>query len=278
MKNLDGKVAAVTGAASGIGRAVALELAREGCHLALCTSRNRAGLEETAAAARAQGVNVTVQLVDVADRTAVYEWADCVASDHGKVNLVVNNAGVGLNSTIEGMDIEDFQWLMNINFWGVVYGTTAFLPHLKGAGEGHIVNVSSALGLMSLPCQSAYNSAKFAMRGFTDSLREELDIMRCGVSATIVYPGGVRTPFVSSGRMNANVRELGFDDRNFQEKFDRAFITSAETVARRIVNAIKKNKRRAVIGADARIYDVIARLLPAAYQPLVVAGTKLLSK
>ncbi len=274
MKNLNGKVAAITGAASGIGRELALELARRGCHVAICTDRNAEGLQETADEARAMGVNVTSQRVDVSDRVAVYEWADQVAKDHGKVNLIVNNAGVGLNSTIEGMNIEDFEWLMNINFWGVVYGTKAFLPHLKAAGEGHIVNVSSALGLMSMPCQGAYNSAKFALRGFTDCLREELDLMKCGVSATIVYPGGIKTPFVSSGRINDSVRTLGFDERDFQEKFEKAFITEADKAARSIIRGVEKNKRRILIGPDAYVYDVITRLLPSAYQPLTTAFAK----
>ncbi len=278
MKNFNGKVAAITGAASGIGRELALELARLGCHVAICTDRNVQGLQETAGEARALGVNVTSYTVDVADRTAVYDWADQVVKDHGKVNLVVNNAGVGLNSTIEGMCIEDFEWLMNINFWGVVYGTKAFLPHLKAAGEGHIVNVSSAQGLMSLPCQGAYNSAKFALRGFTDCLREELDLMKCGVSATIVYPGGIKTPFVSSGRMKDNVRSLGFDERDFQEKFEKAFITEADKAARAIIRSVEKNKRRALIGPDAYVYDAIARLLPSGYQRLTVAFTKFLSR
>jgi short-subunit dehydrogenase len=278
MKNLNGKVAAITGAASGIGRELTLELARRGCHVAICTDRNVEGLQETADEAQAIGVNVTSQKVDVADRAAVYDWAEQVAKDHGKVNLIINNAGVGLNSTIEGMSIEDFEWLMSINFWGVVYGTKAFLPHLKAAGEGHIVNVSSALGLMSLPCQGAYNSAKFALRGFTDCLRQELDIMNCGVSATIAYPGGIKTPFVSSGRMNNNVRSLGFDERDFQEKFEKAFITEADKTARSIIHGVEKNKRRTLIGPDAHLYDGITRLLPGAYQLLTVALTKFFTR
>jgi len=224
------------------------------------------------------GVNVSAQAVNVADRIAVYAWADQVAEDHGKINLIINNAGVGLNSTIDGMSIEDFEWLMNINFWGAVYGTKAFLPHLKLAGEGHIVNVSSALGLMSLPCQGAYNSAKFALRGFTDSLRQELDMMNCGVSATIAYPGGIKTPFVSSGRISDNVRTLGFDERDFQEKFEKAFITEADKAARNIIRGVEKNKRRTLIGPEAYIYDGITRLLPSAYQPLTTACTKFFTR
>jgi NAD(P)-dependent dehydrogenase (short-subunit alcohol dehydrogenase family) len=147
MEGFAGKVAAVTGAGSGIGRELALELARRGCHVAICCDRNMEGLQETADKARALGVEITLERLDVSQRDAVYRWADKVVADHGKVNLVINNAGVELASTIEGVEIDDFNWLMDINFWGAVYGTKAFLPYLKEAGEGHIVNVSSVFGL-----------------------------------------------------------------------------------------------------------------------------------
>ena len=125
----------------------------------------------------------------MADRDAVYAWADRVVADHGRVNLIVNNAGVALGATVESMSYEDFEWLMNINFWGVVYGTKAFLPHLKASGEGHVVNLSSVFGLISVPSQSAYNAAKFAVRGFTDALRMELEIEGANVSVTTIHPG-----------------------------------------------------------------------------------------
>src|SRR4029079_17978802 len=192
MKSFEGRVAAITGAGSGIGRALAQELARRGAHLALCDI-DEVGLAETVALCEGSGVKVTSQRVDVANRDAMYAWADQVVAHHGKVNLIFNNAGVALGATIEAMSFDDFEWLMGINFWGVVHGTKAFLPHLKAAGEGHIVNLSSVFGLISVPTQSAYNAAKFGVRGFTDALRIELDIERCGVSATTVHPGGVKT-------------------------------------------------------------------------------------
>ena len=138
----------------------------------------------------------------------MYAWADQVVDDHGRVNLIFNNAGVALGATIEAMSYEDFEWLMNINFWGVVHGTKAFLPHLKAAGEGHIINVSSVFGLISVPSQSAYNAAKFAVRGFTDALRMELEIEKCGVSCTTVHPGGIKTNIARNARMDPSVADI----------------------------------------------------------------------
>ena len=181
MQRFNGRVAAITGAGSGIGRALARDLARRGAHLAL-SDIDEVGLAETVALCEGAGVKVTSQRVDVADRAAVYAWADQVVADHGKVNLIFNNAGVALGATIEAMSYEDFEWLMDINFWGVVHGTKAFLPHLIAAGEGHIVNLSSVFGLLGIPAQSAYNAAKFGVRGFTDALRIELEVADNGVS------------------------------------------------------------------------------------------------
>ena len=278
MKKFEGKVAAITGAASGIGRALALELARRKCNLALCCDRNVEGLNQTATEARARGVEVTTRQLDVADCDAVHAWADEVAADHGRVNLIFNNAAVELACTVESIEYEDFEWVMNVNFWGTVYGTKAFLPHLKQAGEGHIVNISSVFGLMSAPAQCAYNSAKFAMRGFTDCLREELEMMDCGVSATSIHPGGIKTPIIRSGHVDESIAELGIDPDSYRQKFERAFITSPEKAARDILRAVKKNKRRALIGPDAYVYDGITRMLPDAYHPLVIAYTRQMMK
>src|SRR5258708_1309310 len=188
MKTFRGRVAAVTGAGSGIGRALARELAARGAHLALADI-DEAGLAETVMLGQGSGTKITSQRLDVADRDAVYAWAGQVVADHGRVNLIVNNAGVGLAATVEAMSYEDFEWLMSINFWGVVYGTKAFLPYLKAAGEGHVINLSSVFGLISVPGQAAYNVAKFAVRGFTDALRMELEMNPCGGSG-ICEAGG----------------------------------------------------------------------------------------
>ncbi len=272
MRELRGRVAVVTGAASGIGRALAHELAAAGCELAI-SDVDEAGLAETRQTVEARGTRVTSARLDVADRAAVHAYADAVAAEHGRVNVVVNNAGVALSCLIEHMSYDDFDWLMGINFWGVVHGTKAFLPHLRRAGEGHVVNVSSVFGLIGVPTQSAYNAAKFAVRGFTESLREELELDPCGVSCTCVHPGGIRTAIVR----NQRVGELGMATRPQQEmvtEFDRLARTSAESAARAIVAGIRGDKRRVLIGPDAYAIDVMQRLAPTAYQRFVVATTR----
>jgi short-subunit dehydrogenase len=263
VKSFDGKVAAITGAGSGIGRALAINLAGAGCALAL-SDVDETGLAETVAACEGHGVKVTYQRVDVADRVAVFAWADRVVAEHGKVNLIFNNAGVALAATIDVMAIEDFEWLMNINFWGVVHGTQAFLPHLKASGDGHVVNISSVFGLASIPSQSAYNAAKFAVRGFTDALRIELDAAKCGVSSTTVHPGGIKTNIARNMR----------GDASQAANFDRIALTTPKRAAREILAAVKANRRRALIGPDANVIDFLARLPGSFLHRLISFGNK----
>jgi NAD(P)-dependent dehydrogenase (short-subunit alcohol dehydrogenase family) len=270
MRSFKDKVAAITGAGSGIGRALAQELARRGCHLAL-SDVNEVGLAETARLLEGAGVEVTTHRVDVADREAVYAWAEQVVKAHGKVNLIFNNAGVALGATVEGARDEDLEWLMNINFWGVVHGTRAFLPHLKAAGEGHVINISSIFGIAGAPSQSAYNASKFAVRGFTESLREELDLLRCGVSATSVHPGGIKTNIARAARTDASIATLGTDPETAAAKFEKQFITSPETAAATILRGVERDCRRVLVGPDAHVIDLMVRLLPSAYQKVVVA-------
>ncbi len=279
MKSFENKVAAITGAGSGIGRGLASSLARRKCHLAL-SDINEEGLEETVSMLSEQGVRVTSQTLDVADREAVYAWADQVASEHGRVNLIFNNAGVGLGSTVEKMSYEDFEWLMDINLWGVVYGTKAFLPHLKASGEGHIVNVSSVFGLVGIPTQSAYNAAKFAVRGFTESLRQELDMLGYGVSASSVHPGGIKTGIARSARMDESIRDLGLGNGgdDTRTKFEKSFITSADKAAEEILAGVQRNQRRILVGPDARVFDWLARFLPTAYQRISVEYSRFTAK
>ncbi len=268
VKSFLGKVAAITGAGSGIGRALALQLARHGCHLALCDVEERS-LGETVESVRLAGVNATSDRVDVANRKVVYRWADRVVEEHGRVNLVFNNAGVALGAAIEGGSYEDFEWLFGTNFWGVVYGTQAFLPHLRASGEGHVVNVSSVFALISVPGQGAYNASKAAVRGFTDALRMELEMSGAPVSATSVYPGGIKTNIARNSRTDASLGKLGLDVEGGREKFDKLLGTDANEAARAILRAVKKNKRRVLVGRDAYVIDVVARLLPSAYQHAV---------
>lgn len=268
-----GNVAAITGAGSGIGRALALALAKEGCDLAL-SDVNEAGLQETAQQAQASGVKVHVQKLDVADRDAVYQWADTVVSHFGKVNLIFNNAGVSLSETVESMGYDNFEWLMNINFWGVVYGTKAFLPYLKQSGDGHIINISSVFGIIGVPTQSAYNAAKFAVRGFTESLREEMAISGYPVQVTCVHPGGIKTNIVRSSRIG-DVGRMGPSEKNKAAKqFDAMARTSPEDAARVILDGVRNNAPRVLIGLDAKVIDTVQRLLPTGYQKLLIWSTR----
>jgi butyryl-CoA dehydrogenase len=274
MEQFSGKVAAITGAGSGIGRGLALELAAEGCHLAL-SDVDDVGLAETVAmVAHATGdsggvraaVKVSSTRLDVVDRDAVDAWAIATADEFGQVNLIFNNAGVALSANVSVMTYESFRWLMDINFWGVVHGTLAFLPHLRASGDGHVVNISSVFGLLGIPTQSAYNSAKFAVRGFTDALRTELDIERCGVSATTIHPGGIRTNIARNARFEFAEHEEAVDAEQVAVDFERLTRTTPEKAARLILGAVRKNKRRALIGPDAHLFDAAARISPRASQ------------
>ena len=273
MKDFRGKVAAITGAGSGIGRALALELADRGCNLAL-TDINAGSVDETATDARSRGVKVTSGVLDVAKREDVYAWADAVVRDHGVVNLIFNNAGVAVGATVEGIEYADFEWLMNINFWGVVYGTKAFLPHLKASGDGHIINISSVFGIIAAPTQAAYNASKFAVRGFTESLRLELELQHCGVSATSIHPGGIKTNIANTARMNDSVASIGANPSNAREKLAAGFITTPRKAALQILRAVEKDARRGLIGPDAVFIDLAQRVLPASYQGLVKSALK----
>ncbi len=272
MKNFTDKVAAITGAGSGMGRSLAVLLSKRGCHLAL-SDVNEAGLAETVRLVADSGVKVTSQRLDVANKEDVFAWADKVVADHGKVNLIFNNAGVALGSAVDGGSYEDFEWLMNINFWGVVHGTKAFLPYLKQAGEGHIINTSSLFGLIAVPSQSAYNASKFAVRGFTEALRQELELENVNVSATSVHPGGIKTNIAKAARMDKSVEKIGMSV-NSTDKFEKLFRTTADDAAAQMIRAVEKNQRRLLIGNDAKLLDLMARVLPSSYQKLVALSSK----
>jgi butyryl-CoA dehydrogenase len=179
---------------------------------------------------------------------------------------------VALGATMESMSYEDFEWLMNINFWGVVYGTKAFLPHLKLSGEGHVVNLSSVFGLISVPLQSAYNAAKFAVRGFSDTLRMELEIEGANVSVTTVHPGGIKTNIARNARMDASVRGIAGDPGKVARDLERVFITSPEKAAEQILTAVRRDRRRALVGPDAKAIDLVSRLPAGLYQSVLTRG------
>lgn len=279
MNSFINKVAAITGAGSGIGRALALNLAGQGCNLAIADV-NAAGLKETAEAARQQGVKVLETVVNVADRAAVHAWADEVVREFGKVNLIFNNAGVAHAGTVEGSDYAEYEWIMNINFWGVMHGTKAFLPYLKATGDGHIVNISSIFGLFAQPGMSAYNATKFAVRGFTEALRQELDMDACGVSASCVHPGGIKTNIAKTARMNDSLSKVtGQDADTARSQFhDQLLRTTPEKAAEVILNGVRHNQRRILIGGDAVATDLMQRSLPALYQRLVVTTMRLAAR
>ncbi len=274
MKDFSNRVAAITGAGSGIGRALAVDLASRGAHLAL-SDVDETGLAETVGCCEGRGVKVTSQRLDVADRDAMFAWADAVVADHGQANMVFNNAGVALTTTVEAMSIDDFTWLMDINFWGVVHGTQAFLPHLKASGEGHVVNISSVFGLLSIPSQSAYNAAKFAVRGFTDSLRMELEIEGAPVSSTTVHPGGIKTNIVRNSRLDPSAADVaGNDKAQLVVDFEKVARTTPAKAARVILAAVEADKRRVLIGPDARLFDLASRLPAGVYQRIIVQGAR----
>ena len=274
MKSFSNKVAAITGAASGMGRSLAVNLAKRGCHLAI-SDVDESGLAETVKLAGVHGVKVTSKRVDVANRDEMYTWADEVVADHGKCNLIFNNAGVAYGSTVEGSDYKDAEWVVGINFWGVVYGTKAFLPHLRASGEGHVVNTSSIFGLLGFPGQSTYNATKFAVRGFTEALRIELDMTGAPVSATSVHPGGIKTNIARTARMNNSVADLGVKDvANSHLQIEKHFRVTADDAAETILRGVQRNARRVLVGTDAKIYDLVQRVIPSSYQWIIIKSAR----
>jgi NAD(P)-dependent dehydrogenase (short-subunit alcohol dehydrogenase family) len=264
-----GKVVVITGAGSGIGRALALNLAQKGARLAL-SDFDSVGLAETVRQAEALGAEVRSDHLDVTQREAVLQYADTIAAHFGKVNQIYNNAGIAYHGEFEKSEFKDIEKIMDVDFWGVVNGTKAFLPHLIASGDGHVVNVSSLFGLLSMPGQSAYNSAKFAVRGFTESLRQEMLIAKHPVKVTCVHPGGIKT---ASAR-NATAGP-GEDLAAFSEFFDKKLArTTPEQAAKVIVNGVQKGKARVLIGADAKFLDAWVRLVGSSYQRVVaeIAG------
>jgi NAD(P)-dependent dehydrogenase (short-subunit alcohol dehydrogenase family) len=268
--SFSGKVAAITGAGSGMGRSLAVNLARRGCEVALSDIDERTLAETAGLVKRVSSVKVTHRKVDVSEAAAVKAWADQVATDHRRVNLVFNNAGISYAATVEGYDDADFERIIGINFWGVVHGTRAFLPHLVASGDGHVVNTSSVFGIVAVPGQSSYNAAKFAVRGFTEALRLECEIKGSPVSATCIHPGGIKTNIAKASKVHESMRTLGIDDLEAAAKrFEKAFRLSADDAAEIILRGVSKNARRVLVGADAHLIDLVQRILPGRYHGVI---------
>lgn len=266
MKSLDGKVVAITGAASGIGRELALQSAERGARLAI-SDWDAEGLAETAALARERRAgDLFSDVVDVSDRTQVGAWAGAVVERFGGVDMLVNNAGVTVTGDFEEMTYEDFDWIVGVNFHGVVNGTKEFLPHLIASGDGHLVNISSLFGFMSMPGQTAYNATKYAVRGFSEALREEMLINRHPVAVTCVHPGGVKTGIARNGR-KTRTEDAEAIDRLFEEKLAR---TSPASAARTILKGALRKKPRVMVGPDAHVLHQLVKLSGPWYQDVVV--------
>ena len=264
MTAIRGAAAAVTGAASGIGRALSIELAARGCDLALA-DRDEAGLAGVAAEIGRTGARkVSVHRVDVGEVSQIGEFARAAIKTHPGLNIVVNNAGVALLGQFHEIDQAQMDWLMNINFWGVVHSTRAFLPYLATQPEAHIVNLSSIFGIVAPPGNTAYSAAKFAVRGFSESLRHELQMASSPIRISVVHPGGVLTNIVRNSRAGSGVTD---NERRAQtiERFDAIAKTTPKDAALSIIKGIEKNQPRILIGGDARFMDIIQRFRPATY-------------
>jgi NAD(P)-dependent dehydrogenase (short-subunit alcohol dehydrogenase family) len=258
--NLKDRVAVVTGAGSGIGRAIAVSLARRGCHLALADI-DEAGLAQTVAEVHLCGVRVTAHHLDVASKAMVRALPASVLAAHGKVDIVVNNAGVALGGNFADVSEEDFDWLMDINFHGVVRMTRAFLPLLLASSDARIVNISSLFGLVAPAQQAAYSASKFAVRGFSNALNHEL--AGTSVRVTVVHPGGVATRIAKSARFASVTpadevqRQLGLSEKVLRMPAMRA--------GEIIVRGIERRKTRILVGADAWLVSILERIAPVAY-------------
>jgi len=264
MTTISGAAAAITGAGSGIGRALAIELAARGCDLALA-DRDEAGLRSVAAEIEAaRRAKVSIHRLDVADAAAIGAFAQDASAAHPTLNILINNAGVALFGQFHEIDQAEMDWLFNINFWGVVHGTRAFLPYLSRQPQAHIVNLSSIFGIVAPPGQSAYAAAKFAVRGFSESLRHEFAASQSPVKLSVVHPGGIATAIARNARMGSGVTDNARRAEAI-ERFDRLARTTPRDAALRIIKGIENNEPRILIGSDARFMDLLQRFLPGTY-------------
>ena len=266
MQGFAGKVAVVTGAGSGIGQALAVELGRSGASVAI-SDVDVEGLAVTEQRLAAIGAPVKSDRLDVTERETFLLYADEVKVHFGKVNQIYNNAGIAYSGDVEVSHFKDIERVMDVDYWGVVNGTKAFLPHLIASGDGHVINISSVFGIFSVPGQAAYNSAKFAVRGFTEALRMEMKLAGHPVRVTTVHPGGIKTAIAR----NATVAE-GLDQASLAEAFDTKMArTSPEKAARIILDGVAKDKAKVLVGTDAKIFDALVRVTGSGYQRILTA-------
>ncbi|HMZ13287.1 MAG TPA: SDR family oxidoreductase [Mycobacterium sp.] len=265
MQGFAGKVAVVTGAGSGIGQALAVELGRSGAKVAI-SDVDTEGLAVTEERLKAIGAPVKADRLNVTEREAFAAYADAVKEHFGKVNQIYNNAGIAFSGDVEVSQFKDIERVMDVDFWGVVNGTKVFLPYLIESGDGHVINISSIFGVFSVPGQAAYNSAKFAVRGFTEALRQEMLLANHPVKVTTVHPGGIQTAIAR----NATVAE-GLDQAALAQSFDKLARTTPERAAQIILDGVSKNRARVLVGADAKILDAIVRITGSGYQRLFSA-------
>ncbi|HNA51814.1 MAG TPA: SDR family oxidoreductase [Mycobacterium sp.] len=265
MQGFAGKVAVVTGAGSGIGQALAVELGRSGAKVAI-SDVDTEGLAVTEERLKAIGAPVKADRLNVTEREAFAAYADAVKEHFGKVNQIYNNAGIAFSGDVEVSQFKDIERVMDVDFWGVVNGTKVFLPYLIESGDGHVINISSIFGVFSVPGQAAYNSAKFAVRGFTEALRQEMMLANHPVKVTTVHPGGIQTAIAR----NATVAE-GLDQAALAQSFDKLARTTPERAAQIILDGVSKNRARVLVGADAKILDAIVRITGSGYQRLFSA-------
>lgn len=273
-QSFSGKVVAVSGAGSGIGRALCERLLGEGAQVAM-GEVDGARLAETARQLDPTGRRVLATTLDVSDRAAVTAWADAVVARFGVVHMVVNNAGVTRFDRVAEVAPEQFERLMAVNFWGVIHGTQAFLPHLSRADAGHVVNVSSVFGLFAFPSQGAYCASKFAVRGFTEALAEELSMANSRVRVTCVHPSGIASRIArdaQAGQVESLLGDVGRARDFFDAKLGRM---TADEAAAQILDGVRRGRRRVLVGPGARLFDVMQRVSPEHYGHLVETYVRL---
>jgi NAD(P)-dependent dehydrogenase (short-subunit alcohol dehydrogenase family) len=254
MKNFENKVVVITGAGSGIGRALALAFHQSGAKLAINDNNEAALLETVSLAGGAE--NLFYRAFDVADKTAFYKFSDDVIAHYGRADVVINNAGVAIVKwTASEISIADYEWIIGINLWGMMFGSLAFLPHLRKQKESCLVNISSTFGIHGFPTQAAYCTTKFGIRGFTEALALEERLLKTGVTVTCVHPGGIKTNIARNARYAES-------DEDAMKKFETSFITTPEKAAQIIIAGIRRKKARIIVGPDAKVLYFLSRLSP----------------